>query len=663
MIAVVWLCTGISLDKDLALFYSTRENMYNITSNLVWICPTISLFCLIILITINVYKFIRRKFSVKVNCWFCNQWTKVPYDNQNSFECPTCLQYNGFNLDGGYNRVLSAQYDERLNKNVETTQGNGTTAAYNGLCRICNNNQQLRVFQLANFVPLSEANYDVEIEHFAKQLDKAYKLCDQCEKILKKIIQKQNIIYNIKLSDLGKKGMSYLDLNTSTDGVSSKTKRSVLKNILFYTIVMFAVLNVVHLSTQLETDFNKIIPDEIALFGRNFKNVYFSFTDRCSTIWYKFFRNIDVTRQMEVVQSYVLTLLDNDVLKEAYLLLEMLFKESLDFIYFLVSLLPIKLHSDSSVLLYSVGSLLQCIWLFVNSASRKKNTFLFLMWLGLLYLENDDFELIDDYTQVLKIGSAFVIILSMFWRNRSKRIKMQRKHIRASSPENDSNASLGSISDDEDVNISKDDKVKVQPVFNYNSSQYNSFCDNPTANKKSFCTLRKKPSKSIDLDLSLNELHIGTRATKSIFKPSVVNGTRSRPVLSPAKLLNLPSTWTKNSSNFKGCPNFTETNRTPSPNPVFDGTRCQTVCPNSMINLTSNGSVYDKQFGWYCSRFQYTNGLHCNTSFQPLLNNEQLVYLAPNFVQSSSVYELYPSHHDAYLTNDNDKCLNAFGDT
>lgn len=40
--------------------------------------------------------FYRRLFPAKVNCWFCNTWTKVDYDNQNSFECPTCLQYNGF---------------------------------------------------------------------------------------------------------------------------------------------------------------------------------------------------------------------------------------------------------------------------------------------------------------------------------------------------------------------------------------------------------------------------------------------------------------------------------------------------------------------------------------------------------------------------------------
>lgn len=36
----------------------------------------------------------------------------------------------------------------------------------NGLCKICNNNQQLKVYQLANFVPLNERNYDIEIEHF-----------------------------------------------------------------------------------------------------------------------------------------------------------------------------------------------------------------------------------------------------------------------------------------------------------------------------------------------------------------------------------------------------------------------------------------------------------------------------------------------------------------
>lgn len=44
--------------------------------------------------------------------------------------------------------------------------GGHSTPATNGLCHLCNNNQQLKIFQLANFIPFNEANYDAEIEHF-----------------------------------------------------------------------------------------------------------------------------------------------------------------------------------------------------------------------------------------------------------------------------------------------------------------------------------------------------------------------------------------------------------------------------------------------------------------------------------------------------------------
>lgn len=37
-------------------------------------------------------------------------------------------------------------------------------AAENGLCTQCNLNQELKVFQLASFVPTSEAKFDKELE-------------------------------------------------------------------------------------------------------------------------------------------------------------------------------------------------------------------------------------------------------------------------------------------------------------------------------------------------------------------------------------------------------------------------------------------------------------------------------------------------------------------
>lgn len=52
----------------------------------------------------------RKRFPVKVNCWFCNSNFYVPYKNSNSFECIKCFQYNGFNEFGDYNKVIKGKY-------------------------------------------------------------------------------------------------------------------------------------------------------------------------------------------------------------------------------------------------------------------------------------------------------------------------------------------------------------------------------------------------------------------------------------------------------------------------------------------------------------------------------------------------------------------------
>lgn len=86
--------------------------------------------------------------------------------------------------------MIPEQHDELMNKKGASKIVKSPAA--NGLCSFCNNNQQLKVFQLAHFVPLVEENYDMEIEHFQEQLEKAYKLCRKCDRVLKSTVQGQN---------------------------------------------------------------------------------------------------------------------------------------------------------------------------------------------------------------------------------------------------------------------------------------------------------------------------------------------------------------------------------------------------------------------------------------------------------------------------------------
>lgn len=126
-------------------------------------------------------KLIRRKFPVTVNCWFCNVNTRVPYDDKNSWTCPTCEQYNGFTDDGDYNRDIPAQRNSKLNtgtlpakrhqKHNASIISSASAASValqsnNGLCVACNRNQEIKVQQLATFTPEYDNNYDEEIFEF-----------------------------------------------------------------------------------------------------------------------------------------------------------------------------------------------------------------------------------------------------------------------------------------------------------------------------------------------------------------------------------------------------------------------------------------------------------------------------------------------------------------
>ncbi|XP_049529403.1 uncharacterized protein LOC125947912 [Anopheles darlingi] len=200
----------------------------NILMNLgTTVIPSVVIVIVLIFTLANLYLNIRRRFPVKVNCWFCNANTSVPYDQANSFVCPSCAQYNGFTADGDYNREIPEQYQQRYHgrycytqpRNITDDDKWGTTrsvasAGNNGLCFGCNRNQELKIHQLASFVPEDENNYDAEVEDYRKQLEQAYKLCGRCERILKRTLNdvKRNILGS-KLAQIGSKGLSVLDMH------------------------------------------------------------------------------------------------------------------------------------------------------------------------------------------------------------------------------------------------------------------------------------------------------------------------------------------------------------------------------------------------------------------------------------------------------------------
>jgi hypothetical protein len=74
-----------------------------------------------------------------------------------------------YSQDGSYNKTIPAQHDELLNHPVHAVSPRKKSlsdANGNGLCRKCNINQELKVQQLAVFMPVNPARYDEEVDEF-----------------------------------------------------------------------------------------------------------------------------------------------------------------------------------------------------------------------------------------------------------------------------------------------------------------------------------------------------------------------------------------------------------------------------------------------------------------------------------------------------------------
>ncbi|KAG8002748.1 hypothetical protein GBF38_015302, partial [Nibea albiflora] len=148
-----------------------------------------------------IYKIATRKkpTHANVNCWFCDQNTVVPYGNRNCWDCPNCDQYNGFQENGDYNKPIPAQYMEHLNHGVsgglpssETPKTLQWVNCQMLLCRKCNNNQSVKIKQLASFSPRDDEKYDEEIEAYKHHLEQTYKLCRPCQTAVEYYIKYQN---------------------------------------------------------------------------------------------------------------------------------------------------------------------------------------------------------------------------------------------------------------------------------------------------------------------------------------------------------------------------------------------------------------------------------------------------------------------------------------
>lgn len=86
----------------------------------------------------------------------------------NSWTCPSCEQYNGFDKNGDYNRQIYEQLDCSRNSerfNVSQTSGS-IISPQNGFCEQCNEAQRLKVEKLAQFEPKNDSHWEEEYKKY-----------------------------------------------------------------------------------------------------------------------------------------------------------------------------------------------------------------------------------------------------------------------------------------------------------------------------------------------------------------------------------------------------------------------------------------------------------------------------------------------------------------
>ncbi|XP_023300051.2 transmembrane protein 201 homolog [Lucilia cuprina] len=179
------------------------------------IIPMLAIGFVVLLVIYKIYIKIRSRFNVTVNCWFCNQNTKVPYLDANSWTCPSCEQYNGFDKDGDYNREIYEQLDcSRSSERFNVSQPSACAiqqTSQNGFCEMCNEAQRLKVEKLAQFEPKNESHWDEELKVYKAQLEDQYRLCSTCDRHLNKVLrEKKKMVLGSKFLDFIIKGAETL---------------------------------------------------------------------------------------------------------------------------------------------------------------------------------------------------------------------------------------------------------------------------------------------------------------------------------------------------------------------------------------------------------------------------------------------------------------------
>lgn len=185
-------------------------------------------------------------FYKNVNCWFCNQNTRVIFYKLNSWHCSHCEQYNGFKKDGDYNRDISEMRVQNSEKATYNIYNKSLYKSTNCLCERCNLYQQLKMEKLSRFEPKNEKHFDLEIKMYKDYLEKIYTLCQNCQSKVKFEITKQDGILKQYLLNLGmfhnffERKVTFKNPQLTGNEPESKLNSTLIKSVQL--IIMLAIL-------------------------------------------------------------------------------------------------------------------------------------------------------------------------------------------------------------------------------------------------------------------------------------------------------------------------------------------------------------------------------------------------------------------------------------
>ncbi|XP_050678630.1 uncharacterized protein LOC126974928 isoform X1 [Leptidea sinapis] len=443
-----------------------------------------------VLCTLMVIKFLynlRTALPWRVNCWFCNSNFWIKFINRNCWTCPGCEQYNGFTKDGDYNKVLITNNEYTKIANVFQR-----SPPKNGLCKMCNINQQLKVTQMANFIPMSENNFDQEIGSYKAQLEKAYKLCSPCKKVLQVKLHKE------KESLLGSK---LLETRTPEKKNVKKDKRKrtiqkIINNIskIFTGILLVLVTVELHDSLMKHKNLYKTM--------YNIKNILYNILERIFSIV-----------KMKTFMTFP-------------------FLE--DYLHDISSKLNIELISINADILdwtqKALGGFAASLQIIGHICNLKKNNFsLFIDLMWMVFVVTSMIHGVTHANPLLVTSVKEFIILALFLLYRRMENEAATTVRKVSTPKKNKNFANGSVTmqHSDDVSYETDNDVSLSQfgLYNHSSSSSESFnhLNNSYVNGRSFTPrsdiLWSKPKHN-------SSFSINSMVTKS---PSISESVFARP--------------------------------------------------------------------------------------------------------------------------------------